>query len=99
MTNIKAKLEILFEFIKKLNQLLDEEKYASFFTQQQFFDDQLKDCLNSYPEEKLVEVLEELKVLRKMVSTLKIRADTETLQLKEKSLSLQRNKKKISAYK
>ncbi|WP_298940553.1 hypothetical protein [uncultured Psychromonas sp.] len=99
MTNIQAKIDILFEFNKKLNQLLDEEEYADFLQQQNLFGDQVKDCLNSYSEEELLTVIESLKRLKVMVKELQNRADQCTKQLKEKSLTLQRNKKKIKAYK
>jgi gas vesicle protein len=99
MTNIKAKLEMLFERHQKLEQLLNEEKYASFFKQQMLFGDQVKDCLNSYSEEQLLSVIDQLKELKKRVKALKDRADICTKELKDKSLQLQRNKKKINAYK
>ncbi|WP_025563176.1 hypothetical protein [Psychromonas sp. SP041] len=99
MTNIQAKIEILFEFDKKLNQLLDDEEHELFLQQQNLFGDQVKDCLNSYSEEDLLTVIESLKRLKVMVKELQNRADQCTKQLKEKSLMLQRNKKKIKAYK
>lgn len=99
MTNTQAKLEILFEFEKKLNQLLDEEEYELFLQQQNLFGDQLKNFLNNHSEDELVSVIEHLKRLKSMVESLQQRADIYTKQLKEKSLKLQRNKKKIQAYK
>jgi len=99
MTNIQAKIEILFEFNKQLNQLLDEEEHDRFLQQQNLFGDQVKDCLNSYSEEELLTVIDSLKRLKIMVKELQIRADQCTKQLKDKSLTLRRNKKKIKAYK
>lgn len=99
MTNTQAKLEILFEFEKKLNQLLDEEEYELFLQQQNLFGDQLKNFLNNHSEGELVSVIEHLKRLKSMVESLQQRADIYTKQLKQKSLQLQRNKKKIQAYK
>ncbi len=99
MTNIQAKIEILFEFNKKLNQLLDEEQHERFLQQQNLFGDQVKDCLNSYSEGELLTVIGSLKRLQVMVKELQVRAEQCTKKLKEKSLTLQRNKKKIKAYK
>lgn len=99
MTNIQAKIDMLFEFDKKLNQLLDEEEHTLFLQQQNLFGDQVKDCLNSYSEDQLLTVMSELKRLKIMVKKLQDRADHCTKQLKGKSLTLQRNKKKINAYK
>lgn len=99
MNNIQAKLEVLFEFDTKLNQLLDDEKYASFFKQQNLFDDQIKDCINSYSDEDLLSVIDKLKQLQHKVKMLKERADTHTKKLKAQSLKFQSNKKKIKAYK
>jgi len=96
---MQAALEVLFGFVGKLNKLLDEEKYASFYKQQLLFDDQLKHYFKNYPEKELVDVLERLKILRAQINDLQTRAQIETKQLKEKSLNLQRNKKKIKAYK
>jgi|GEM_PF-4406100 len=99
MTNTQAKLELLFEFDKKLNQLLDEEEYDLFLQQQALFGDQVKKFLNSHSENELVNVIEHLKRLKIMVESLQKRADMYTKLLKEKSLKLQRNKNKIKAYK
>lgn len=99
MTNTQAQLELLFEFDKKLNQLLDEEEYDLFLQQQGLFGEQVKNFLNSHSENELVNVIEHLKRLKIMVESLQQRANTYTKRLKEKSLKLQRNKNKIKAYK
>jgi len=99
MTNIKAKLEQIFEFITQLNLLLDEEEYESFQQQQELFGDQLKDFIHRYSEEQLNTVIEPLKRLQHQIQLLQDRSDTESKKLKEKSLLMQRNKKKINAYK
>jgi len=99
MTRIHAKLEQLFEFDKKLNQLLDEEQYELFQQQQDLFSDLLKDFLNRHSEDELNSVLAQLKSLRSSVKLLQERTIVSSKQLKEKSLLLQRNKNKIKAYK
>jgi len=99
MTNIQAKLERLFEFEKKLNQLLDDEQYELFQQQQALFGDLIKDFLNKHSEDELTSVMEQLKKLQHSVKLLQERTDTSFKQLKEKSLLLQRNKKNIKAYK
>jgi len=99
MTNINAKLEVLFEFEKKLNLLIVEEEYESFRQQQDLFGDLLKDFLTKHSENELLSVIEPLKTLKKKVSTLQEKADNSVKILKDKSLALQRNKKKIKAYK
>lgn len=98
MTNIQAKLEILFDFEHKLNQLLDEEQYEAFLQQQNLFDDQLKNFLSSHSEDELINIIDRLKRLKIMVQSLQKRAGIDSKQLKEKSLALQRNKKKIKSY-
>jgi len=99
MTSIQAKLERLFEFEKKLNQLLDDEQYELFQQQQALFGDLIKDFLNKHSEDELTSVMEQLKKLQHSVKLLQERTDTSFKQLKEKSLLLQRNKKNIKAYK
>jgi len=99
MTNINAKLEVLFEFEKKLNLLIVEEEYEEFRQQQDLFGDLLKDFLTKHTENELLTVIEPLKTLKKKISTLQEKADSSFKTLKDKSLALQRNKKKIKAYK
>jgi len=99
MTNIQAKMELLFEFEKELNQLLDTEEYELFHQQQSLFGEQIKNVLNQHSEDELQSVVGYLKRLQSMVASLQQRADIYTKLLKEKSLQLQRNKKKIKAYK
>jgi hypothetical protein len=55
--------------------------------------------LNSQPQQVLSDNIAHLKKLKNSVELLQQRADTEFNQLKDKSLSLQRNKNKIKAYK
>lgn len=99
MNNIKAKLEQIFEFEKELNILLDEENYSSFQQQQELFGDQLKDFLNKYSQHELNEEIKQLKRLEGLVQDLQKRANIDTQKLKGLSLQMQRNKKKINAYK
>ena len=99
MTNIQAQLEQLFEFEKELNNLLDDEEYKQFQQQQELFSDKIKHVLNSQPQQILSDNIAHLKKLKNSVELLQQRADTEFNQLKDKSLSLQRNKNKIKAYK
>ena len=99
MNNIKAKLEQIFEFEKKLNTLLDEEEYESFKQQQDLFADQLKDFLKKYSQAELNEEITQLKRLEGLVHKLQNRADIDAKKLKQQSLQLQRNKKKVNAYK
>jgi len=99
MTNINAKLEVLFEFEKKLTLLLAEEEYEKFKQQQDLFSDQIKDLLSKHSENELNNVIEELKNLQNKVQLLQQQADACYLSLKNKSLLLQRNKNKINAYK
>lgn len=99
MSNTQAKLEQLFEFTQELRRLLESEEYELFNQQQALFGDLLKDFLTKSPESELVKVIEQLKNLQNMVKSLQQQADIATAQLKEQSLSLQRNKNKIKAYK
>jgi len=99
MTSIQAKLEQLFEFEKKLNQLLEEEQYELFQQQQALFGDLIKDFLNRHSEDELISVMKQLKKFQHGVTLLQARTDTSFKELKEKSLLLQRNKKNIKAYK
>lgn len=99
MTNIHAKLEVLFEFEKKLSLLLAEEEYEKFKQQQDLFSDQIKDLLSKHSENELNNFIEELKKLQNKVQLLQQQADACYLSLKNKSLLLQRNKSKINAYK
>jgi len=99
MNNIKAKLEQIFEFEKELNILLDEEDYESFKQQQDLFADQLKDFLKKYSQAELNEEITQLKRLEDLVHKLQNRADIDAKKLKQQSLQLQRNKKKVNAYK
>jgi superfamily II RNA helicase len=99
MTNIKAKLEQLFEFEKELNMLLDTQHYESFQQQQALFGDQLKDFILAYSQQELNDEIAQLKRLEKSVQKLQERANIDTQKLKQQSLLMQRNKKKIKAYK
>ena len=99
MTNIQAKLEVLFEFEKKLTLLLAEEEYEKFKLQQDLFSDQIKDLLSKHSENELNNVIADLKKLQNKVQLLQQQADACYLSLKNKSLLLQRNKSKINAYK
>jgi hypothetical protein len=99
MTNIQAQLEQLFELEKALNILLDNEEYKQFQQQQELFSDKIKHVLNSQSQQDLNDNIEQLKKLKKSVESLQQRADVEFKELKDKSLLLQRNKKKIKAYK
>ena len=99
MTKSQAIIERLFEFPKKLNSLLDEEKYEQFQQQQALFGDLLKDFINKHSESELSSFIEQLKQLKSMIKLTQDRAEENSKKLKEKSLSLQRNKKKIQAYK
>lgn len=99
MTNIQAKLEVLFEFEKKLTLLLAEEEYEKFKLQQDLFSDQIKDLLSKHSENELNNVIAELKKLQNKVQLLQQQADACCISLKNKSLLLQRNKSKINAYK
>lgn len=98
MNNIRAKLEQIFEFERELNILLDEENYDLFRQQQDLFGDQLKDFLSKYSQDELNEEIKQLKRLENLVQKLQERADIDTKKLKELSLKMQRNKKKINAY-
>ena len=98
MNNIRAKLEQIFEFERELNTLLDEENYDLFRQQQDLFGDQLKDFLSKYSQDELNEEIKQLKRLENLVQKLQERADIDTKKLKELSLKMQRNKKKINAY-
>jgi len=99
MTNLQAKIELLFEFEKKLNLLLDEEEYELFEQQQALFGEQLKNFITKHSEVELCSVIEPLKRLQNMIKLLQDRTTTSSKQLKDKSLLLHRNKKKIKAYK
>ena len=99
MTNIQAQLEQLFEFEKTLNYLLDNQEYKQFQQQQELFSDKIKHVLNNQSQQDLNDNIEQLKRLKKSVESLQQRADVDFKQLKDKSLLLQRNKKKIKAYK
>jgi len=99
MNNIKAKLEQIFEFEKELNTLLDEEEYESFKQQQDVFADQLKDFLKKYSQSELNEEITQLKRLENLIQKLQYRADVDAKKLKQQSLLLQQNKKKVKAYK
>ena len=99
MTNIKAQLELLFEFEKKLNLLLDEEQYELFQQQQDLFTDQIKNLLDNNSESDLSAVITELKLLESKIEALQTRSTSYFEQLKEKSLLQKRNKNKIKAYK
>ena len=99
MTNIKAQLELLFEFEKKLNLLLDEEQYELFQQQQDLFTDQIKNLLDNNSESDLSAVITELKLLESKIEALQTRSASYFEQLKEKSLLQKRNKNKIKAYK
>ena len=99
MTNTKAQLELLFEFEKKLNLLLDEEQYELFQQQQDLFTDQIKNLLDNNSENSLSAVIKELKLLESKIEALQTRSASYFEQLKEKSLLQKRNKNKIKAYK
>ena len=99
MTSINAKIERLFEFVKKLNELLDEQEYEQFLLQQALFSDLLKDFMNRHAENELNATLGQLRALQEEIDLLQQRSNNDTQELKQKSLLLQRNKSKISAYK
>jgi len=99
MTSIQAQLERLFELEKELNTLLDEELYEEFLQQQDIFSEQIKYLLDNSSQEEMGSAIAQLKRLESSVQLLQLRSETYFQQLKEKSLSLKRNKKKISAYK
>ncbi|MDN2662882.1 hypothetical protein [Psychromonas sp. 14N.309.X.WAT.B.A12] len=99
MTNVQASIDRLLESEKHLHKLLDEQQYEQFLQQQEIFGNQLKTCVDSYTEEQLLDVIAPLKRLQESLNTLQQRAEGISLDLKEKSLILQRNKKKIKAYK
>lgn len=99
MNRFEAKIERLFEFLNELNELLDQEDYVNFQQQQDLFGDLLKDFLNKHSESELNSVIDQLKKIKIEVKTLKERTDKDAKNLKEKSLSFQRNKNKIKAYK
>jgi len=99
MDNVKVKLEQIFEFEKKLNVLLDEEEYELFQQQQELFSEQLKKFLKEYTQDELNEEILQLKRLEELVQKLHERADNDTKKLKAQSLTMQRNKNKINAYK
>ncbi|MEI6896498.1 MAG: hypothetical protein V5786_03230 [Psychromonas sp.] len=99
MTRIQAKIERLLDFEKKLNLLLDEQDYELFLQQQDLFGDLLKDFLSKHSENELNNFIKQLKSLEDMVYLLRGRSGACLEKLKEKSLLLQRNKKKIKAYK
>lgn len=99
MNNIKAKLEQIFEFEKELNTLLDEEQYESFKQQQGIFAVQLKEFLKKYSQSELNEEIAQLKRLENLIQKLKNRADLDAKKLKQQSLQLRQNKKKVNAYK
>lgn len=99
MNRFEAKIERLFEFLNELNELLDQEDYVKFQQQQELFGDLLKDFLNKHSESELNSIIGQLKKIKIEVKTLKDRTDKDAKNLKEKSLSFQRNKNKIKAYK
>lgn len=99
MTNTKAQLELLFEFEKKLNLLLDEKQYELFQQQQDLFTNQIKNLLDNSSQSSLSAVIKELKLLESKIGALQARSAIYFEQLKEKSLLQKRNKNKIKAYK
>jgi len=99
MNRFEAKIERLFEFLNELNELLDQEDYVKFQQQQALFGDLLKDFLNKHSESELNSIIGQLKKIKIEVKILKDRTDKDAKNLKEKSLSFQRNKNKIKAYK
>lgn len=99
MGETQAKLDRLFEFVKSLEALLAAEEYEKFNQEQALFGDLLKDFLTKTSQNELVNLIEQLKNMQNMVKSLQQQADIATEQLKQKSLSLQRNKNKIKAYK
>jgi len=99
MNEVKATFEQFFAFEKVLNLLLDEEDFDAFTEQQNVFQTQLKDFISRCSEQELNEQLPLLEQLEKQVEQLHQRAKVSTNQLKDKSLALQRNKKKLNAYK
>lgn len=99
MTYTQAKLDRIFEYVNKLNVILDEQEYEQFVQQQDLFSDLLKDFLKKHSQEELNSVIEHLKRLQQAVNLLQERSSNESKQLKQKSLALQRNKNKVNAYK
>ena len=98
MIDIQMRLHKLFEFEKKLHLLLDEQQYGLFNQHQALFGDLLRDFLKKHATSELNSVVEELTMLKSRMAAIQARAVTETQQLKEKTLLLQRNKNKIKAY-
>ena len=98
MTIIQARLERLLEFMKKLKQLLAEEKYAQFHQQQALFGDLLRDFLKKHSSDELVTVVDSLNRLKSEGDLLQESAANHFQHLKDQSLALQRNKKSIKAY-
>ncbi len=99
MTSTQAQLEQLFELEKQLNILLDEEQYETFLQKQDTFSDKIKYLLDSSSEEEMGKVIEQLKHLENAVQQIQERSNVYYQQLKEKSLLMNCNKKKINAYK
>lgn len=99
MTNIQAQLEQLLELEKQLNIFLDNEEYELFQKQQVVFTNQIQTLLDTHSQEDLISILKPLKQLQNKLAQLEERSADCSKQLKEKSLILQRNKKKIKAYK
>ena len=98
MTNIQAQLEQLFEFIKHLNTLLDNEEYEQFQEQQNALTEKIKALLDNNSEAGLTTVVSQLKQLESNIDQLQERSAVYFQQLKEKSLLQRRNKSKIKAY-
>jgi len=98
-TSTQAQFEQLFELEKQLNILLDEEQYEEFLEQQEQFSSKIKYLLDNSSEEEMGTVIQQLKRLKNSVQLLQERSDIFFKELKEKSLLMRRNKKKINAYK
>jgi len=97
--DIKTQLANLFELVKELSTLLDNEEYETFQQQQDNFSDQIKAMLDNNSPEVLGTVVDQLKQLESAVEQLQNRSEVYFQQLKDKSLLQQRNKSKMKAYK
>jgi len=99
MNEINATFEQFFIFEKALNALLDDENFDAFSEQQAHFQNQLEAFLKGCSAQQLEQQVVHIERLASLVEQLHQRAERETKKLKDQSLALQRNKKKINAYK
>ncbi|RBW47423.1 hypothetical protein DS885_03225 [Psychromonas sp. B3M02] len=99
MTDLATGIQTLLDSEQQLHKLLDEQQYEQFLQQQEMFGKQLKACISSLTEAQLISAIAPLNQLQERLDTLQSRAEKVGQDLKEKALILQRNKKKINAYK